>query len=100
MKLSADGRVRENPRYLVIDSALARPESRQALWLYAEMVRWKQAPLADAQIEAVKECFSASAYDAALASLTQRSGLDDGIGAFAGPAFDPADIAAYVAAGR
>ncbi|BCJ92277.1 nitrate transporter [Terrihabitans soli] len=85
LKIDPPGRVRENARYLVIDSTLARPEARQALWLYAQMVRWGQAPFETAQVEAVNACFSPATYDAALASMTQRPVLDDGIGAYAGP---------------
>ncbi len=96
LKVDPQGRVRENARYLVIDSAMARPEARQALWLYAQMVRWGQAGLADDHIQTVKTCFSPDIYDAALASMTQRPARDDGIGAFAGPPFDPADISSFL----
>lgn len=98
LKVDPAGRTRENPRYLVMDSALARPECRQALWLYAQMARWGQAPFDEGRVAAVNACFSPATYDAALASMTQRPVLDDGIGAFAGPSFDPSDIAAYLAA--
>lgn len=98
LKVDPTGRVRENARYLVIDSALARPEARQALWLYAQMVRWGQAPFDEVQLAAVNACFSAATYDAALASMTQRPVLGDGIGTYAGPPFDPADIAGYLKA--
>ena len=98
LKVEPAGRVRENARYLVIDSALARPEARQALWLYAQMARWGQVPFEEAHLPAVNACFSPAVYDAALASMTQRPVLDDGIGAYAGPSFDPADIASYLAA--
>lgn len=98
LKVDPAGRVRENARYLVIDSALARPEAGQALWLYAQMVRWGQAPFDEARVAAVKACFSPATYDAALSSMTQRPVRGDGIGAYAGPPFDPADIAAYLAA--
>jgi NitT/TauT family transport system ATP-binding protein len=98
LKTDPAGRVRENARYLVIDTALARPEARQALWLYAQMARWGQVPLEEAHLPAVSACFSPAVYDAALASMTQRPVLGDGIGAYAGPSFDPADIASYLAA--
>jgi NitT/TauT family transport system ATP-binding protein len=98
LKVDPAGRVRENARYLMVDSALVRPEPRQALWLYAQMARWRQAPFNEAHVAAVKTCFSPATYDAALASMTQRPVLDDDIGAYTGPVFDPADIAAYLAA--
>jgi two-component system, oxyanion-binding sensor len=98
LKVDPLGRVRENARYLVMDSALARPEARQALWLYAQMARWGQAPFDEGQVAAVNACFSPATYDAALSSMTQRPALDDGIGTYAGPPFDPSDIAAYLAA--
>lgn len=98
VKLDAAGEVREDARYLVVDSALTRPERDQALWLYAQMVRWGQAPLDEVHHAAVGDCFSPAAYDAALISLTQRRPAGDGIGTFAGPPFVPGDIAGYLAA--
>jgi hypothetical protein len=100
VQVDPSGRTREDSRYLVLDSAVARPDARAALWLYSQMVRWKQLPLDSKRIEAVTACFSPAFYDAALVSLTQRPLVKDGIGAFAGPAFDPADILGFLAASQ
>ncbi len=46
LKVSQDGAYRSDPRYLLVGrEAAARPDPAQAAWLYAQMVRWGQAPL-------------------------------------------------------
>ena len=100
VQVDPSGRTRVDPRYLMLDSALTRPDARAALWLYSQMVRWKQLPLDHKRIDAVTACFSPTVYDVALVSLTQRPLVNDGIGAFAGPAFDPADIQGFLAASQ
>ncbi|MCJ8143421.1 ABC transporter substrate-binding protein [Ancylobacter sp. A5.8] len=97
LRIDAQGMVREDPRYLVLESAAARPDARQAFWLYAQMVRWGQASLDDAARMAVEACYATEIYDTALAGLAGAGRRDDGIGAFAGPAFDPGDLTAYLA---
>ena len=64
------------------------------------MVRWGQAPLSDEHLAAAKAVFRPDLYEAALASEDPRAACapPDGIGAFAGPAFDPDDIAGHLAA--
>jgi NitT/TauT family transport system ATP-binding protein len=69
----------------------------QAAWLYAQMVRWGQASLSDQLLAAAKAVFRPDLFDAAL----QRNGSNatappDGVGAFAGPAFDPEDISGHL----
>jgi two-component system, oxyanion-binding sensor len=71
----------------------------QAAWLYAQMVRWGQAPLSAELLVAAKAVFRPDLYDAAIAP-TERDVTGepaDGIGAFAGPAFDPNSVAAHLA---
>jgi NitT/TauT family transport system ATP-binding protein len=88
-----DGATRAHAQFFILDGAAAlRPDRRHALWLYAQMVRWKQVePSAGAAAKA-SEVYRADLFDAAL------SGVEDGIGAFAGPAFDAENLAAYLAA--
>ena len=46
MKVSPDGTVRTDKRYLLVGrERAARPDPAQTAWLYAQMVRWGQAPL-------------------------------------------------------
>jgi NitT/TauT family transport system ATP-binding protein len=61
------------------------------------MVRWGQAPLSREMLAAAKAVCRPDLYDAALtdAPRTERA---SGIGAFAGPRFDPDDIEAHLAA--
>jgi NitT/TauT family transport system ATP-binding protein len=64
------------------------------------MVRWGQAPLSAELLAVAKAVFRPDLYDAASAAPeTASTGKPaDGIGAFAGPPFDPNDIAAHLAA--
>jgi NitT/TauT family transport system ATP-binding protein len=46
MKIAPDGTARVSDRYLLVGrKGAARPDPVQAAWLYAQMVRWGQAPL-------------------------------------------------------
>ena len=85
---------------LVGRNGAARPDPTQAAWLYAQMVRWGQAPLSAELLAAAKNVFRPDLYDAALAEPEAEPAGEpaDHIGAFAGPAFDPNDIAAHLAA--
>jgi NitT/TauT family transport system ATP-binding protein len=77
-----------------------RPDPVQAAWLYAQMVRWGQAPLSRELLEAAKAVWRPDLYDAALPAEDQTFADEpaDGIGAFAGPPFDPDDIEAHLRA--
>jgi NitT/TauT family transport system ATP-binding protein len=100
LKVAADGAIRVSDRYLLVGRAGAgRPEPRQAAWLYAQMVRWGQAPLSPALLAEAKAVFRSDIYDSVFgeASPLPASEPADGIGAFAGPAFDENDIAAHLA---
>ena len=92
MKVAPDGTCAMNDRYLLVGRRdAARPDPMQAAWLYAQMVRWGQAPLSAELLAAAKAVFRPDLYDAA-SWATERGVADepsDGIGAFAGPAFDP-----------
>jgi two-component system, oxyanion-binding sensor len=102
LKISADGSLRESSRYLLVGrEGAGRPEPEQAAWLYAQMVRWGQAPLSAELLAAAKAVFRPDLFDQAMAagsSGTCSGKPADGIGAFAGPAFDPNDVVAHLAA--
>jgi NitT/TauT family transport system ATP-binding protein len=102
LKVSPDGTYRSDPDYLLVGrEAAARPDPRQAAWLYAQMVRWGQAPLSADMLRAAKAVCRPDLYDAALPEAEAYvTGPADGIGAFAGPAFDPDDIEAHLAPWR
>jgi NitT/TauT family transport system ATP-binding protein len=99
LKISPDGTMRENKDYLLVGrEGAARPDPAQAAWLYAQMVRWGQAPLSPAALKAAMAVFSPGLYDAALGPAAARERTSNVVGAFAGPAFDPADIAGHLRA--
>jgi len=101
LKVSPDGAYRSDARYLLVGrEGAARPDPAQAAWLYAQMVRWGQAPLSAELLADAKRVWRPDLYDAARgAPAALPSGAPaDGIGAFAGPAFDPDDIEAHLAA--
>jgi two-component system, oxyanion-binding sensor len=101
MKVAPDGTVRTSDRYFLVGrKGAGRPDPMQAAWLYAQMVRWGQAPLSAELLAAAKAVFRPDLYDAAIAdpALDMAGEPADGIGAFAGPAFDGNDVAAHLAA--
>ena len=103
LKVSPDGAMRESSRYLWIGkNGAARPNPVHAAWLYAQMVRWRQAPLSPALLAEAKAVYRPDLYDAASGTTQQtiQGEPADGIGAFAGPAFDDKDLAKYLAAWR
>ena len=100
LKISPDGTMRRSNRYLLVGrEGAARPDPRQAAWLYAQMVRWGQASISSESLNVAKAVFRPDLYDAAL-GLEAGAGRNgpDAIGAFAGPAFDADDIAGHLAA--
>ena len=101
LKVAPDGTMRTSDRYLLVGrQAAGRPDPVQAAWLYAQMVRWGQAPLSDDLLAAAKAVFRPDLYDSALPGEPPSGPGEptDGIGAFTGPAFDPNDIAGHLAA--
>lgn len=96
LKVDPDGKTRGSDRYLLVGrEGAARPNPAQAAWLYAQMVRWGQAPLTDEFLARTKSVFRPDLYDYAAGAPATAPGPGappDGIGAFAGPPFDPDDI--------
>jgi ABC-type nitrate/sulfonate/bicarbonate transport system substrate-binding protein len=94
LKIAPDGSVRSDDHYLLIGrNGAARPDPAQSAWLYAQMVRWGQAPLSEELLSAAKGVFRPDLFDAALErSATNTTAPADRMGAFAGPAFDAEDI--------
>jgi two-component system, oxyanion-binding sensor len=99
LKISPDGTMRESSRYLLVGrEGAARPDPVQAAWLYAQMVRWGQASISPEALKIATTVFRPDLYDTALGSEGHAdTGAFGSVGAFAGPAFDPADIAGYLA---
>jgi NitT/TauT family transport system ATP-binding protein len=101
LKVAPDGTVRVSDRYLLIGRGnAARPDPVQAAWLYAQMVRWHQTELNDKLLAEAQAVFRPDIYDKAIGEAAKPPSGEsaDRIGAFAGPAFDPQQIAAYLAA--
>jgi len=98
LKISPDGKVRESSRYLLVGrEGAARPDPVQAAWLYAQMVRWGQAPLSEASLAIAAGVFRPDLYDAATGKTVPTAPqLADGVGAFAGPPFDPSAITKHL----
>lgn len=95
--VNAAGRVRVEGDYLVIPRGGAEPDTRHALWLFAQMVRWQQARLTRESQAEVLRCYAPTLYEVALSSMIQAPAAGDGLGEFDGPAFDPRDLATYLA---
>jgi NitT/TauT family transport system ATP-binding protein len=101
LKVSPQGDYRSDTLYLLIGRAsAARPDPAQAAWLYAQMVRWGQAPLSAELLIAAKAVCRPDLYDVACEPPDAPCPAEpaDGIGAFAGPAFDPEDIESHLKA--
>ena len=99
LKISPDGTMRESSRYLLVGREGApRPDPVQAVWLYAQMLRWGQAAISPDALKIARSVFRPDLYDAALGLGGEAvRGAFGSVGAFAGPAFDPADVAGYLA---
>jgi len=98
LKISPDGTIRESGRYLLVGrEGAARPEPVQAAWLYAQMVRWGQTSMSAEALKTAMAVFRPDLYDAALGRGGAAAASSPGpFGAFAGPVFDPADVAGYL----
>ncbi len=58
LRIAPGGDFRADPNYILIGrEGAARPEPVHAAWLYAQMVRWGQAPLSPDFLAAAKACF-------------------------------------------
>jgi ABC-type nitrate/sulfonate/bicarbonate transport system substrate-binding protein len=98
LKISPDGTMRKSSRYLLVGrEGAGRPDPVQAAWLYAQMARWGQTSTSPEALKTAMAVFRPDLYDAALGL---RGDVDQAafgsIGAFAGPLFDPADLAGYL----
>ncbi len=87
LKIDADGEMRSNANYLLIGKAGAlRPDASQAVWLYAQMLRWGQADMSAARVEEATRVFRADLFDAALGAgaddVPSNSANSDPVGAF------------------
>jgi ABC-type nitrate/sulfonate/bicarbonate transport system substrate-binding protein len=99
LKISPDGTLRESSRYLLVGrEGVARPDPMQAAWLYAQMVRWGQAPLSAEALKTAMTVFRPDLYNEALGQGDKPSELSGAIGAFVGPAFDAGDIEGHLRA--
>jgi NitT/TauT family transport system ATP-binding protein len=99
LKISPDGTFRESGRYLLVGREEAgRPDPVQAAWLYAQMVRWGQTALSPEALKSAMGVFRPDLYDAAIGASGDAGERAGGsFGAFAGPVFDPRDVAGYLA---
>jgi len=101
LKIGADGARRAATHYLKIgDARDTRPAAPQAAWIYAQMVRWGQAPLSPELLMAARSVYRPDIYDAAIGECAAGSSdtPGDGVGAFTGPHFNPVDISQYLSA--
>jgi len=99
LKISPDGTMRESNRYLLVGrEGAARPDPVQAAWLYAQMVRWGQTAMRPDALKTAMAVFRPDLYDAAMGQPGRAAAAPDAVGAFAGPAFNPDDIAGHLAA--
>ncbi len=102
LKTTTEGETRSSDEYILLERGGAnRPDKAHAAWMYADMVRWRQAPLSHELRATAEAAFRPDLYDRAIG----RPPVDiadppDRIGAFIGPAFDPADIAGHLNAWR
>ncbi|MBV9457171.1 MAG: ABC transporter substrate-binding protein, partial [Bradyrhizobium sp.] len=96
LKISSEGTVRESVRYLLVGQEAARPDPVQAAWLYSQMVRWGQTPLSAGALRIAMGVFRQDIYETIFGPTTGQNDGKDGIGAFTGPPFDPADIAGHL----
>jgi NitT/TauT family transport system ATP-binding protein len=100
LKIARDGTTRVDARYLLIgENGSTRPDPVHAAWIYAQMVRWGQAPLSCEMTGKARGVYRPDLYDAALGRADEAAAAPgDGIGAFTGPVFDPRNIAGYLPA--
>jgi len=98
LKVARDGAVGSHPDYLVVGrSGATRPDPVQAAWLYAQMVRWGQTTLSKDKAAQAMGVYRPDLFDKATRGAGMPPSLPpDHIGAFDGPAFDPAQIEAHV----
>jgi two-component system, oxyanion-binding sensor len=99
MVVGPNDETRMSARHLLIGrKGAARPDPVHAAWIYAQMVRWRQAPLSPDLLDDANAVFRPDLYDAALRRRDNDMAGEpkDRIGAFAGGPFDPRDIAGHL----
>ncbi|MGD9766407.1 MAG: CmpA/NrtA family ABC transporter substrate-binding protein [Pseudolabrys sp.] len=97
LKVNQAGDIRTGKNYLLVGrEGAARPDPAQAAWLYAQMVRWGQAPFDRAHAAVAAAVCRPDIYDAAAGHAGSSFALPDTVGAFDDAAFDPDDIEAYL----
>ncbi len=98
LKIAPDGTIRENARYLLVGrEGAGRPDPAQAAWLYAQMVRWGQTALSSEAVRTAMGVFRPDLYDIAVGRRADpKPHARVAFGAFAGPPFNPDDIAGYL----
>lgn len=85
---------RERADYLIIGEASAmRPDPRQAEWIYAQMLRWRQTRYAPAMADRARGVLRPDLFDAAIGGAQAQSEIK----AFAGPSFVGRSYADYLA---
>lgn len=103
LKVSPDGAIRATSRYMMIGrNGVNRPDPVQAAWVYAQMVRWGQASMAEDLRATAQAVFRPDLYDAALgvAPPPGHGEPRDGVGCFIGPEFNANDVAGHLASWR
>lgn len=94
-RLSAQAQA-ENKNYLIFgDRRTGRPAPYQAAWLYAQMLRWRQARFCAEELRIAESVFDPTLFDAVTDGARAPAAP---ISAFAGPRFDAGAIADYLAA--
>jgi ABC-type nitrate/sulfonate/bicarbonate transport system substrate-binding protein len=95
--VSPNGETRAHGRFFLLDGfAALRPDPRHALWLYAQMVRWRQVAHSAEAMAAAARVYRPDLFDAALTA--SGGAAADGVGAFGGPLFDADNVEAYLRA--
>ena len=99
LKVSPDGTYRESSRYLLVGrEGAGRPDPVQAAWLYAQMVRWGQAPLKEELLKTAMDVFRPDLFDAATGHSSGLGYVGDHVGEFTGRPFDPKQLSQYLSA--
>lgn len=101
LKVTADGQTRSSDEYILLERRGAnRPDKAHAAWMYADMVRWRQAPLTDDLRLVAENTFRPDLYDHALGHPPSLDVIDplDRVGAFYGPDFVASGIAGHLEA--
>jgi two-component system, oxyanion-binding sensor len=84
-----------NKDYLIFgDVQSGRPDCYQALWSFAQMLRWRQARLSPELLESAQEAFDPRHFDHAIGGAARHAHTP--ITAFDGPYFDETDLRGYI----